>query len=75
MEKDILTLLNEKIDGLLAKYKEAENRAKELELEMTNFRLQKETLINENEKLKEAIALKNLELEEIVGKIESILGK
>jgi len=75
MEKDILTLLNEKIDGLLAKYEEASKKAEELEVELNNIKQEKEVLNSENEQLKETIALKDLELEEIVGKIESILGK
>jgi len=75
MEKDILSLLNEKIDGLLNKYNEATKKIEVLETEISNLKNQKEELEFENAELKETLALKDLELEEIVGKIEAILGK
>jgi len=75
MEKDILTLLNEKIDGLLSKYEESNKKITELETEIANLKNKKEELETENAELKETLALKDLELEEIVGKIETILGK
>jgi cell division protein ZapB len=75
MEKDILTLLNEKIDGLLSKYDEANKKILSLETEIANLKEQKEELESKNAELQESLALKDLELEEIVGKIESILGK
>jgi len=75
MDKDILTLLNEKIDGLLSKYEEATKKIAELETEISNLKTKNEELEKENAELKETIALKDLELEEIVGKIETILGK
>jgi len=75
MEKDILTLLNEKIDGLLSKYNEATKKVEELETEVANLTEKKDELEAANAELQENLALKDLELEEIVGKIESILGK
>jgi len=75
MEKDILSLLNEKIDGLLTKYSEAEKKIQELETELNNAKAKNEELETNNAELKETLALKDLELEEIVGKIEAILGK
>ena len=75
MEKDILTLLNEKIDSLLNKYNEASKKIVELETELENLKNQKEELETKNLELQETLALKDLELEEIVGKIEAILGK
>jgi cell division protein ZapB len=75
MEKDILTLLNEKIDGLLAKYEGSVKKIEELETEVANLNNKKEELETENAELQENLALKDLELEEIVGKIEAILGK
>jgi len=74
MEKDLLTILNDKIDGLLEKYSEMEKRVEELELEKVNLENQNNELQTEILELKETLALKDLELEEIVGKIESILG-
>jgi len=75
MDKDILTLLNEKIDGLLAKYNESAKKIEELQTEVDNLKAQKEECESKNAELQETIALKDLELEEIVGKIEAILGK
>jgi len=75
MEKDILTLLNEKIDGLLNKYNEATKKIEELQTEVENLKNKNEEIETENAELKETLALKDLELEEIVGKIEAILGK
>ena len=75
MEKNILTLLNEKIDGLLSKYEEANKLIVNLEIEKANLNLKNEELETEKAELQETIVLKDLELEEIVGKIESILGK
>ena len=72
---DVLSLLNEKIDNLLAKYNEATKKIEALQNEMANLNAKKEELDAENSELKETLALKDLELEEIVGKIESILGK
>ena len=72
---DLLSLLNEKIDNLLNRYNEAIKKIDELETEIANQKAQNEQLQNENAQLQETIALKDLELEEIVGKIESILGK
>ena len=75
MQKDILTLLNEKIDGLLNKYSEATKKIEELEIEVLNLKNKKEKLESQNAELQENLVLKDLELEEIVGKIEAILGK
>ena len=75
MEKDILTLLNEKIDSLLNKYNEASKEIMELKTEIENLKNKNEEMEAENAELKETLALKDLELEEIVGKIEAILGK
>ena len=75
MEKDILSLLNDKIDGLLSRYDEANKTIETLKEELANIYAQKEELEFQNAQLKEEVALKDLELEEIVGKIETILGK
>ena len=74
MEKDILTLLNEKIDGLLSKYEDTLKEVEKLKTEVANLKVKNEEMALENAKMKETLALKDLELEEIVGKIESILG-
>jgi chromosome segregation ATPase len=75
MEKDILTLLNEKIDGVLNRYNDAVKKIEELETEVANLTEKKNELETKNVELQESLTLKDLELEEIVGKIETILGK
>jgi len=75
MEKSILNLLNEKIDSLLEKYKETTEKINLLENEIENLKLKNQELELENADLKETLVLKDLELEEIMGKIEVILGK
>jgi len=75
MEKDILTILSEKIDNLLEKYNRMSAKVEELETELSSLKEKNIELETENAELQETIALKDLELEEIVGKIESILGK
>ena len=75
MQKDILSLLNEKIDSLLNKYAEAEKKILELDTELNNVKEKNEELETNNFELKENLALKDLELEEILGKIEAIIGK
>jgi len=75
MERDVLSLLNEKIDGLLSKYEQANKTIETLKEELANIYAKKEELEVKNSELQEELALKDLELEEIVGKIESILGK
>ena len=72
---DVLSLLNEKIDNLLAKYNEATKKIEELQNEVANLSAKKDELEKNNAELQETLALKDLELEEIVGKIEAILGK
>ena len=47
----------------------------ELQTEVENLKNKNEEIETENAELKETLALKDLELEEIVGKIEAILGK
>ena len=74
MEKDVLTLLNEKIDGLLSKYEDSLKEVEKLKTEVANLKVKNEEMALENAKMKETLALKDLELEEIVGKIELILG-
>ena len=72
---DILTKLNEKIENLLKNYEELQKENDTLKVELENT---KELLSHKEKELlecKEEMALKELELEEVVNKIESILGK
>ncbi|MEO1928473.1 MAG: hypothetical protein ABGX26_07275 [Nautiliaceae bacterium] len=72
---DLLTKLNEKIDTLLTKYAELEKENENLKIELKNTQellAQKESELLE---CQENMALKELELEEVVAKIETIIGK
>ncbi|GAB6073779.1 hypothetical protein [Nautilia lithotrophica] len=72
---DLLSVLNEKIDNLLKNYEELQKENQNLKLELENT---KELLAQKDTELlecKEQMALKEIELEEVVSKIEAILGK
>ena len=75
MEKNLLSLLNEKIDNLLNRYNQLQKEKEELESELESCKLKNEELQLENAELKETVVLKDLELEEIIGKIELVVGK
>jgi len=71
----ILTKLNEKIDSLLKAYEEIKSENEALKSELENIKAalaQKEASLLECE---EGMALKEIELEEVLSKIEAILGK
>ena len=72
---DLLTKLNEKIDSLLKKYEELIKENEELKNELENTKNKLEEKEAELLECKEAMALKELELEEVLAKIENILGK
>jgi cell division protein ZapB len=72
---DILAKLNEKIDSLLQAYEEVKKENEALKTENENLKemiSQKEASLME---CQEAMALKEIELEEVLSKIEAILGK
>ena len=71
----ILTKLNEKIDSLLKAYEEIKSENEALKNELENIKAalaQKDASLLE---CQEAMALKEIELEEVLSKIEAILGK
>ncbi|WP_024790103.1 hypothetical protein [Lebetimonas sp. JH292] len=72
---DLLTKLNEKIDGLLQKYEELTKENENLKLELDNIKEKLTKTESELLECRENMALKELELEEVVGKIEAILAK
>ncbi len=72
---DLLSKLNARIDDLLKNYEDLQKENENLKLELQNT---KELLANKDAEIlecKEQMALKELELEEVVSKIEAILGK
>ncbi len=72
---DLLTKLNEKIETLLKKYEEIQKENEELKIELENTKNILEEKDSELLECKEQMALKELELEEVLSKIEAILGK
>ena len=72
--RDLISLLDERVTSLMKKYNELQNENENLKIELSN----RDELINQKNmeisSLQEDLAIKDLELEEIVGKISSILG-
>ncbi|WP_456469856.1 hypothetical protein [Caminibacter sp.] len=72
---DLLSKLNEKIDGLIKKYEALQEENAKLNNELSNLKNTLEEKELELLECKENMALKELELEEVLAKIEAILGK
>jgi len=72
---DILAKLNEKIDSLLKNYEELKKENENLKLEIENYKNSLEEKESALLECQENMALKELELEEVLSKIEQILGK
>ena len=72
---DLLSKLSEKIDNLIKKYEVLESENAKLSNELENVKAKLEEKDMELMECKENMALKEIELEEVVSKIESILGK
>jgi len=69
---DILVKLSEKIDELLEKYEKLQRENNELKVEISNLKNLLEEKDLELLKCKEDMALKELEIEEILAKIENV---
>ncbi len=72
---DLLAKLNEKIENLISNYETLQKENNELKTELENTKNSLEGKEVELLECKENMALKELELEEVVAKIEVILGK
>jgi len=72
--KTTLEKLNDKISQVLQQYHELKSENEVLRSELIQEKAQRELKDQELEKLTEENAKKDLEIEEIVSKIESILG-
>ena len=72
---DLFAKLNEKIESLISKYEMSQKENIELKTELENTKNSLEEKEMELLECKENMALKELELEEVVSKIEAILGK
>jgi len=73
-EQTNLDKLNEKVSQILQKYDAMKNENELLRAELVQSKAQMELKDQEIDKLNEASMLKDLEIEEIATKIESILG-
>ena len=72
---DLLAKLNEKIEDLIKKYESLKKENENLKIELQNTKQALEEKDAELLECKEQMALKEIELEEVLAKIESILGK
>ncbi len=71
----VIDKLSEKIDTLLAKLKNLEEENARLRNEIVSIKAQNEAKDAQIAKLNEEVAMKDLEIEEVIGKIEAILGE
>lgn len=71
---NVLEKLGQKIDELLTKVKALQNENEALRQELVNTKAQCEMKTTEIQRLQELNAQKEREIEEIVSKIESMIG-
>jgi archaellum component FlaC len=67
--------LGEKVEELLKNYKELKSFNDELSKEVATLKAQNEAKDTQINKLEEELMLKELEVEEMVGKIEEVLSR
>jgi len=73
-EQTVLDRLGEKVSQILQQYHELQGENEVLNNEVAELKEQNEAHATQVEQLEDDIAVKELEIEEIVNKIESILG-
>lgn len=71
---NIIEQLNEKIDAMVGRYESMRNENESLRNEVMSAKAQSEAKDAQIKRLEEENALKDIEIEEIVKKIESALG-
>ena len=71
----VLEKLNEKIDALLKNYESLKEENEQLRKELVTCKASNEAKDAQILKLQDEIAMKDLELEEIIMKVEQILGQ
>ena len=71
---NIIEQLNEKIDAMVSRYDNMKNENESLRNELVSAKAQSEAKDAQIRRLEEENALKDIEIEEIVKKIESALG-
>ncbi|WP_456390903.1 hypothetical protein [Hydrogenimonas sp.] len=70
----VIDQLSKKIDEVLARLKRLEEENGRLRNEIVTLKAQNEAKESQNDKLTEELAMKDLEIEEVIGKIEAMLG-
>ncbi len=70
----VIEELNERIDAVLKRYEAMKSENETLRNEVVSMKVQSEAKDQTIQKLEEENALKDIEIEEIVKKIESALG-
>ncbi|NPA29132.1 MAG: hypothetical protein GXO33_03000 [Epsilonproteobacteria bacterium] len=70
-----LEKLAQKIDGMIVKLKNLEDENAMLRNELMAAKAQNEAKDAQIAKLNDELAMKDLEIEEVIGKIEAILGE
>ncbi len=73
-ELSVMDRLSEKVSQILQQYHELQSENEVLQGEMAGIREENEAYISQITQLEEEISGKEQEIEEIVNKIESILG-
>ena len=73
-ELSVMDRLSEKVSQILQQYHELQSENEVLQGEMVSLREENEVYVSQVTQLEEEIAGKEQEIEEIVNKIESILG-
>lgn len=71
----VIDRLSEKIDEVVGRLKRLEEENSRLRNELVSAKAQSEAKDAQIEKLSEELAMKDLEIEEVIGKIEAMLGE
>lgn len=71
----VVELLSKKIDEVLARIKAVEEENNNLRNEIVALKAQNEAKDAQIAKLDEELVMKDLEIEEVIGKIETMLGE
>ncbi len=71
---DLMEKLSDKIEELLAKYQELKQENDTLRRELLTCKAASEEKDKEIERLRDELAMKNMEVDEIIKKIESLVG-
>jgi len=71
---DLMEKLSDKIEELLAKYQELKQENDTLRRELLTCKAASEEKDKEIERLRDELAMKNMEVDEIIKRIESLVG-